>query len=112
MPYQTVTDFASEGTGLMPMIFASAAAVPGMFAIILFAVWFIGSAASYFAVLKATGKKRFWHSLTAMSFVCFILSLFFVAMNTATITILSGYWVGFYILMIAVSWYLLATYKE
>jgi hypothetical protein len=62
-------------------------------------------------ILKTTGKKRFWHSLTAMAFVTFLASLLISAMNTATTTYLSGYWVGFYILMIIASWFFLDNYK-
>jgi hypothetical protein len=79
--------------------------------IILFFVWILGTASSYYAILTLTGKKRFWHSLTAMSFATFLMSLILAAMNEADFTFLSGYWVAFYILMTMASYFLLDRYK-
>ena len=107
--YKTMTDFG--GVGIMPMLSAIVTAIPPFFSIILFVLWLLGSAGSYYAVLTMTGKKRIWHSLTAMSFVCFLLSLLIAALNNSTITFLSGYWVGFYILATLVSWIMLSYYK-
>jgi len=61
----------------------------------LFMFWVALNAASYFAILKLTGKKRFWHTFTSMSFVFFIVSVIVASMNTGSIIFLSGYWVGF-----------------
>ncbi len=107
--YQTMADFG--GVGVIPVMSAIVTAVPVFFPVILFVIWIFGSAASYFTILATTGKKRFWHSLTAMAFITFLASLLIAAQNTATITFLSGYWVGFYILMVLVSWFFLDTYK-
>ena len=81
------------------------------FVVTLFFVWIFFTGASYFTILKTTGKKRFWHSLTAMSVVTFLLSLFIVAMNEADFIFLNGYWVGFYILMSVASLFMLEKYK-
>jgi hypothetical protein len=94
-------------------LFKSVSAATGgqFFSTILFFVWIFFTGASYFTILKTTGKKRFWHSLTAMSFVCFFLSLLIAAMNEADFVFLNGYWIGFYILMVPVSLFLLDKYK-
>ena len=107
--YLTMTDFS--GDGFIPVLKAIVTAIPPFFAVIIFAVWVLGTATSYFTILKTTGKKRFWHSLTAMSFVSFLLSLTIVAMNDAEVIMLSGYWVGFYIVCTIGSWLLLDNYK-
>lgn len=107
--FQTMADFG--GIGAINLLSAVITAVPQFFSVTLFVLWLFGSGSSYYIILKTTGKKRFWHSLTSMSFVCFILSLTVVAMNTATITFLDGYWVGFYILMVLTSFFLLSHYK-
>jgi hypothetical protein len=99
------------GQGIVPLLSAVVTAIPPFFSIILFVIWIFGTGASYFTMLKTTGKKRFWHSLTAMSFAMFLASLIIAAMNTATITFLDGYWIGFYILMTVISWVLLDRYK-
>lgn len=108
--YKTLTDFPSQ-EGIMPILSANITAVPIFFPVMLFVIYIFGTAASYFMILKSTGKKRFWQSLTSMSFVTFLISLLISAMNTATITYLSGYWVGFYILMTLMSWFMLSNYK-
>lgn len=108
--YKTIRDF-NESVGAMPVIESVVTAVPPFFSVILFFIWILGMAGSYFAILKTTGKKRFWHCATAMSFATFIFSLLISAMNTVTITYLNGYWVGFYILMTLTSWFMLSNYK-
>ena len=107
--YKTMADFG--GVGAMPLMEAIVSAVPVFFPVMLFVLWIFGTASSYFMILKTTGKKRFWHSLTAMAFIVFLASLLISAMNTATTEYLSGYWVGFYILMVLGSWFFLDTYK-
>ena len=105
----TMQDFG--GVGIIPMFSAIVTVIPLFFPIMLFLIWIFGTAASYFIILKTTGKKRFWHSLTAFSFATFISSLLIAAQNTATIVFLNGYWIGFYITMTVVSWVLLDRYK-
>ncbi len=107
--YKTMLDFP-DSTGVIPILNSIVTAIPPFFSIILFAIWLLGSGASYFAILKTTGKKRFWACLTSMSFVCFLLSLVIASMNNV-IEFLNGYWVGFYILMTLISWYMLSNYK-
>ena len=105
----TIQDFG--GVGIIPMFSAISTVIPLFFPILLFLIWIFGTAASYFTILKTTGKKRFWHSLTAFSFATFIASLLIAAQNTATIPFLKGYWVAFYIVMTVISWVLLDRYK-
>ena len=107
--YQTASDFVS--TGILPVMESVVHAVPVFFPVTLFLVLLFGSGASYFIILNTTGKKRFWHTLTSMSFVTFLSSLLISAQNTVITTFLSGYWVGFYILMVLVSWFMLSNYK-
>lgn len=107
--YSTMADFG--GVGVIQLLSAVVTAIPPFFSIMLFAIWIFGTAASYFSILKLTGKKRFWHSLTAFSFSMFLASLLLAAQNTTDITFLSGYWIGFYILMTMMSWVLLDRYK-
>lgn len=100
------------GVGVVPLLSAIVSAIPPFFSIILFMFWLLGTGGSYFAILKSTGKKRFWHSLTAFSFVTFLMSLVVAGMNgTNDLTFLSGYWIGFYILMTVASYILLDRYK-
>ena len=107
--YKVATDF--NGTGLVPVMSSVATAIPQYWSFTLFILWLTINAASYFAILKLTGKKRFWHTFTSTSFVMFVVALVVSSMNTLTLTFLSGYWVGFYILMILVGWILLENYK-
>ena len=107
--YSTMAEFG--GSGVIPLMKAIVTAIPPFFSIILFMVWILGTASSYFAILKTTGKKRFWHSLTAMSFSTFLMSLVLSAMNEASFTYINGYWVGFYILMTIASFIALDRYK-
>ena len=107
---QTAADFA--GSGLIPYMSAISTAIPPFWAIVTFVLWVVINAASYFAILKTTGKKRFFHSFTAVSFVMFLFSLLIAAMNGINdITFLSGYWVAFYLLWTVIGWYLLEAYK-
>jgi len=78
-PYLTATDFA--GTGLVPYLSAISTTIPSFWSATLFVFWLVVNAASYFAILKSTGKKRFWHTFTAVSFVFFLLSLIVASMN-------------------------------
>jgi hypothetical protein len=107
--YLTYTDF--NGTGLVPIMSAVSSAVPLFWSLLLFALWVVINGASYFAILKLTGKKRFFHTLVATSFIMFLASIVIASMNTATITFLSGYWVAFYLVMVVLSWFLLNHYK-
>ena len=98
------------GVGIIPLFKSIITAIPQFFSIIIFFIWILGTASSYYAIFKTTGKKRFWHSLTSMSFVSFILSLVIVSMNDS-FTYIKGYWVAFYILMTLISWFILDRYK-
>ncbi len=109
--YKVLSDFG--GVGVVPLLKSIVTAVgfDSFFPIILFVIWILGTASSYFAISKLTARKRFWQSLTAMSFVTFLLSLLIASMNEASFTFLSGYWVAFYILMTLISWFILDRYK-
>ena len=108
--YLTAADF--NGTGVVPYISAVSAANPMFWAITLFVLWITINAASYFAILKTTGRKRFFHTFTATTFIIFIISLIVATMNgTNGIIFLSGYWVAFYLLMTVIGWFLLENYK-
>ena len=107
--YQTMSDFT--GTGVMPILQSIVTAIPPFFSIMLFVLWLAGTGASYFTILKLTGRKRFFHSLVAMSWTSFLSSLVLAGMNDSTTTYLSGYWVGFYILAVVGSYILLEKYK-
>ena len=107
--YKTMADFG--GQGIIPLLKAIITAIPPFFSIILFTIWIFGTGASYYVILKTTEKKRFWNCLTAMSFSMFLASLLIAGMNEAAFTFLSGYWVGFYILMTLASYFLLDRYK-
>lgn len=110
--YTTMADLTAEGvTPILAFFQSIALAVPMFYPLVIFLFWILGSASSYFIILKTTGKKRFFHTITAMSFVMFLVSLFLSAMNTAEVTIMSGYWVAFYIIATAFSWYGLTQYK-
>jgi hypothetical protein len=99
------------GSGAMPVLKAVSTAVPPFFAVTIFMIWLFGAASSYFAIAKLTGRKRFWNVITAFSFIAFLVSLLVVAMNDSQVTFLSGYWVGFYILMTVGSYFMLSNYK-
>lgn len=108
--YKTMADFPADA-GAMALMKAVVSSVPIFFPMFLFLIFLLATAASYFATLKITGRRRFWQSLTGVSFVSFILSLIIASMNSADVEFLSGYWVGFYILMTLGSWYGLTQYK-
>ena len=107
---QTVLNFTNS-TGAMPLVNSVVVAVPGFWSIMLFFLWIFATAGSYMLILKTTGKKRFWHTATAMSFTFFLASLLLVSLNSATIQHLNPYWVGFYIMMVLLSWLGLANCK-
>lgn len=112
--YKTIADFSDAST-IMAMIYSVASAVPPFFAIAVFVFWIFGSASAYFAILRLTTKKRFFHVATSMSFACFVISLLLASMNNLDdygITVLNGYWVAFYILMTALSFLGLSFYKN
>ena len=109
-PYLTSTDF--NGTGMIPLMSAVSTAIPPFWSIVVFVFWIALNASSYFAILKLTGKKRFWHTFMATSFVMFLVSLTLAVMNQINdIIYISGYWVAFYILMTVLGWFLLENYK-
>jgi len=107
--YLEYTNF--NGTGLIPIISAVSTAVPLFWPLLFFAFWIAINGASYFAILKLTGKKRFFHTFVATSFIMFLASIIMAAQNTTTIVFLSGYWVAFYLLMVVIGWFLLHHYK-
>jgi hypothetical protein len=107
--YLEYTDF--NGTGLVPIMSAVSTAIPLFWALLLFVFWIAINGASYFTILKLTGKKRFFHTFVATSFVMFLASIVMSAQNTSTITFLSGYWVAWYLLMTVIGWFLLQQYK-
>ena len=107
--YLVMTDF--NGTGFVPIMSAVSTAVPLFWSLLLFVFWIVINATSYFSILKLTGKKRFFHTFTASGFIIFLTSLVVAAQNTATITFLEGYWVGFYILMTVAGYVFLEKYK-
>ena len=108
--YLVSTDF--NGSGLIPVMSAVSTAIPPFWALTFFVFWIALNAASYFAILKLTGRKRFWHTFMASSFVMFLASLTLAVMNSINdITFISGYWVAFYVLMTVLGWFLLENYK-
>lgn len=107
--YKTVADFPDESY-IVALIYSVSSAMPLFFPILLFVIWLFGAGASYFAILRSTGRKRFFHVITAFSFASFILSLLFASLNGA-VTVMSGYWVGFYALMTGLSYLGLSFYK-
>ncbi|NCD07077.1 MAG: hypothetical protein EOL97_13245 [Spirochaetia bacterium] len=109
--YQTITTISNESIGIQPLLQSVSLAVPVFWPVLLFLIYILGTSSIYFAILKTTGKKRFWHSLTSMSFVCFLVGLLLASMNTLTITILPGYWVIFYLILSVVSFLVLSSYK-
>ena len=108
--YKTAADFPMD-TGALSIMKSVVSAVDIFFPLFLFLFFLLGTAASYFAAIKLSGRRRFWQSLTGMSFASFIVSLLIASMNSTDVTFLSGYWVGFYIVMTLFSWYGLTQYK-
>jgi len=107
--YKTVADFPNQ-SWIMSLIYSVADGMPSFFPMALFLIWLLGGGAAYFAILRSTGKKRFFHVATAFSFGSFVLSLLFASLNGEVI-VMSGYWVGFYALMTGLSYLGLAFYK-
>jgi hypothetical protein len=109
---QYATSASFNGSGLLPIISAVTTSIKPFWSIVLFAVWMSMNAAAYFAILKLTGRKRFFHTFTATSFIMFITSLLIASMNGINdILFLSGYWVAFYIMMTVLGWFMLDKYK-
>lgn len=108
--YLTMQDFG--GVGIIPLLKSIVTAIPIFFPMLLFLLWLFITAASYYAILNYTGRKRFWHAFTSVSFTMFIMSLLIAAMNEESFTFLSGYWVGFYLLWTVIAYILLDNYKE
>jgi len=109
-PYLTSTDF--NGTGIIPIASAVSTAIPLFWSLLIFVFWIVLNAASYFSILKLTGKKRFFHTFVATSFVMFIVTLVISVMNGINdITFISGYWVAFYVVMTVIGWFMLEAYK-
>lgn len=107
--YLEYTDF--DGSGFVPVMAAVTTAVPAFWSLLLFVFWIAINGASYFAILKLTAKKRFFHTFLSTTFIMFVASIIVAAQNTSTITYLSGYWVAFYLLMTLIGYYLLENYK-
>lgn len=108
--YLVSTDF--NGSGLVPMASAVSTAIPPFWGFLLFVFWISINASSYFAILKLTRRKRFFHTFTASSFVFFLVSVIVASMNGINnITFMTGYWVAFYILMTVIGWFMLESYK-
>ena len=108
--YLTAADFG--GTGVVPYLSAISTAIPLFWPITLFVLWITINAASYFSILKTTGRKRFFHTFTASTFAIFLISLPLAAMNGINdVLFLPGYWVAFYLLFTVIGWYLLENYK-
>src|SRR6056297_2700427 len=107
--WKTLTDFPGQSAGVQ-IIYSVVDAFPNFFPIFLFLFWLFMTGSGYFITMKLTGQKRFWQYSTALSFICFVFSLFLVSMN-GIVTVLSPYWIAFYILMTAGFWYGLRQYK-
>lgn len=106
----TAADFG--GTGLIPYLSAISTFIPIFWPAILFILWIGINATSYFAILKTTAKKRFFHTFIAVSFVFFIISLLIASMNGINdITFLEGYWVAWYLMCTVIGFVLLENYK-
>lgn len=108
--YKTIADFTDVPL-IIALIYSVVSAVPPFFSVALFLIWMFGSASSYFAILRFTGKKRLFHSITAFSFACFIFSLLLSSLNSSEVIVLNGYWVAFYILITGLSYLGLSFYK-
>ena len=107
---KTIANFSTD-TGAMPIVNSVVTAVPGFWSILLFFLWIFSTAGSYMLILKTTGKKRFWNVFVSMTFIIFLSSLLIVSLNTSTVEHLNPYWVGFYIMMVLLSWLGLSNYK-
>lgn len=107
--YKTLTDFPNQSAAVQ-VLYSVVSAFPNFFPLFLFLFWIFMTASGYFIVLKTSGQRRYWQYSTSISFISFILSLFLVAMN-GEVTVLSPYWIAFYILVTVGSWYGLKQYK-
>jgi hypothetical protein len=108
------TNFTVNGTitGFKPFVDSIVTVVPGFFPILLFFLIFIGGTLGvYFSILKTTGNKRFFESLTAMSFISFLIAGIVALNNSAAIEYLSGYWVVFYIVATIISFIVMSNNK-
>ncbi len=107
------TTFTVNGTitGFKPFVDSVVTAVPPFFPILLFFLLLGGTLGIYFGILKTTGNKRFWESLTAMSFISFLISIVIALNNSAAIEYLSGYWVIFYIVATILSFIVMSNNK-
>lgn len=109
--YKVMEDFTATGFDVMAILKSLVLAVPGIIPLTLFFFLILMSASSYMVILKTTGKKRFWHSFTSISFVTLILSVVFSSMNEVGFTFLEPYWVAFYLLTTMGGYYMLSNYK-
>lgn len=107
------TNFTVNGTitGFKPFVDAVVTAVPGFFPIFLLFLLLGGTLGVYFGILKTTGNKRFFESLTAISFITFLVSGIVALNNSAAIEYLSGYWVIFYIVSTILSFIVMSNNK-
>jgi hypothetical protein len=109
---KTYEDFAGNGSGQVQGVFDSVVtAVPLFFPILMLLLFIGGTLIAYFAILKTTGRKRFWESATAMSFLTFILSGVVYMMNRNELTYLSAYWVIFYLVLTVILFLVMNNYK-
>jgi hypothetical protein len=108
--YATINTIGNGTIGIQPVLNSIVLAVPLFFPILLFLLLIGGTFSIYFSIFKTTGRKRFWESLTAMSFVCFLLSVIIVVMNNPVATYLSGYWILFYIVLTIFGWLIMDNY--
>jgi hypothetical protein len=88
-------------TGLVGITDTIVQAVPPFFPILIFVIWLLGSLVIYYSNIKTTNEKNLKNGLLAMSFVCFLLSLFISSLNTQEIIYLPFYWIIFYIVTTA-----------
>ena len=108
--YKSIQDFPNS-SGAMSLVDPVVTAIPPFFPFLLFIIWIFAAGASYFIVLKTTAKRRFWHCLLGSSFGFFLISLVIAMQNSTSIIYLDGYWVGFYILMVMGSYFMVTNYK-
>lgn len=107
---KVISDFPDESI-IIALVYSVVSAMPQFFSITLFVIWLFGSASSYFAILRSTGRKRFFHVVTAFSFANVILSVLFASMNSSSVTVLNPYWIIFYVLMTGLAYLGLSFYK-
>lgn len=107
--YKTIKDFPNESY-IVAFIYSVASASPLFFTVFLFFLWIFGTGSSYYAILRATGKKRFFQVALSFSIACFVLSLLFISLN-GEVEVLNGYWTIFYALMSGLAYLGLSFYK-